>query len=103
MATKLIRLNDGTLVEVKAPEGEFREIAGGVADRVDASVDKIKPILTKVCKSITSAWKEINQDMLIEKTEIELGLSFEGEGNIYITKAKAGANLVIKLVLNPKQ
>jgi hypothetical protein len=103
MATKLIRLDDGTLVEVEVQEGEFQEIAGGVADRVDASVDKIKPVLIKVCESITSAWKEMNQDMLIEKTEIELGLSFECEGNIYVTKAKAGANLVIKLVLNPKQ
>lgn len=40
--------------------------------------------------------------MNIEQAEIELGLSFEGEGNLYITKSKAGASLTVKLTLKPK-
>jgi hypothetical protein len=40
--------------------------------------------------------------MNIEQAEIELGLSFEGEGNLYVTKSKLGANLTVKLVLTPK-
>lgn len=50
-----------------------------------------------------TAWDELNQDMHIERAEIELGLSFEGEGNIYVTKATASANLVVKLQLKPKE
>lgn len=102
MATKLIQLEDGTLVEVEVPPDQAQEISSSFAKRVDESFDKIKPILINTCRPITAAWKEISKDMEIEQAEVELGLSFEGEGNLYITKSKAGANLKVKLVLKPK-
>jgi len=102
MATKLIQLEDGILVEVEVPEDQIQPISGHLADKVSATLDKVRPILLKVCRSIAAAWKEINQEMHIKQAEIELGLSFEGEGNIYVTKSKAGANFTVKLVLEPK-
>ena len=102
MNTKLIQLEDGTLVEVEVPEDQAQPISGGLASRVNESFDKIRPILIRTCRPIAEAWKEINQDMDIEQAEVQLGLSFEGEGNLYITKSKAGANLTVKLVLKPK-
>ncbi len=102
MTTKLIELDDGILVEIEAPSDQVQQISGGFADKVNATFNKIHPILVSTCRPITSAWKEINQDMNIEQAEIELGLSFEGEGNLYVTKSKAGANLTVKLVLKPK-
>ena len=102
MATKLVELEDGILVEIDVPGEQIEQISGGMAKRVTATIDKIKPILINTCKPITEAWQELNQDVNIEQAEIELGLSFEGEGNIYVTKTKAGANLVVKLVLKPK-
>jgi hypothetical protein len=102
MAEKLIELGDGTLVEVEVTADQARQISGGFADKVGATLDKIKPILVKICVPINAAWQEINQQMNIEHAEIELGLSFEGEGNLFVTKSKAGANLTVKLVLKPK-
>jgi hypothetical protein len=102
MATKLIELEDGTLVEVEVPEDQAQQISSRFADRVSTTFDKIQPILVKTCRPIAAAWKEINQEMQIEQAEIEIGFSFEGEGNIYVTKAKAGSNLKVKLVLKPK-
>lgn len=102
MATKLIQLDDDILVEVEVPPEQAQPISGGAADRVNTTFDKIRPILVKTCRPIAAAWKEINQDMNIEQAEIQLGFNFEGEGNIYITKSKAAANLTIKLVLKPK-
>ena len=102
MASKLIELEDGTLVEVEIPEGQAQQISGGFADRVSATFDKIQPLLVRICSPISAAWREINQEMDIEQAEVELGLSFEGEGNLYVTKSKAGANLTVKLVLKPK-
>ncbi len=99
MATKLIQLEDGTLVEVEVPQEQAQQIAGGFADKVDATFEKIKPVLIKVCQPIADVWKEINKDMVVEQAEVQIGFSFEGEGNIYITKSKAGANLTVKLVL----
>ena len=101
MATKLIQLDDGTLVEVEVPEDQARQISGGSADKVDATLEKIKPILVKSCKPIVAAWKELNKEITIDKAEVQIGFSFEGEGNLYITKSKVNANLTIKLVLKP--
>lgn len=103
MATKLIKLEDGTLIEVEVPGDQIEQISGGMADKVNSSLNKIKPILVNTCKQITAAWSELNQDMDIEQAEVELGLSFEGEGNVYVTKLTAGANLTIKLILKPRE
>jgi hypothetical protein len=102
MATKLIRLDDGTLVEVEVSPEQAQPISGGLADRVNETFDKIRPILVRTCRPIAAAWAEISQEMEIEQAEVQIGLSFEGEGNLYVTKSKAGANLVVKLVLKPK-
>lgn len=99
MATKLIQLEDGTLVEVETPTGGAEQISGGFAEKVNTTLDKVQPVLVKVCHSVQVAWKEISQEIAVESAEIELGLSFEGEGNLYVTKAKAGANFTVKLVL----
>ncbi len=85
------------------PKDQAEQISGGEIDNVDATIDKIKPILLNICKPITSVWREISKDMEIEKAEIDVGFSFEGQGNIFITKAKAGANLNVKLVLKPSE
>ncbi|MFX0196428.1 MAG: CU044_2847 family protein [Candidatus Hodarchaeota archaeon] len=103
MASKLIRLEDGTLVEIEISGEQIEQISGGFADKVAATFDKVRPILINICRPITASWSEISKEMHIEQAEIELGLSFEGEGNLYVTKAKAGANLTIKMVLKPKE
>lgn len=102
MATKLIELEDGTLVEVEVPEDQAKQISSSLADRVGTTFDKIRPVLIRTCRPIAAAWKEINQEMEIEQAEVEIGFSFEGEGNLYVTKSKASANLTVKMVLKPK-
>ncbi len=103
MATKLIELEDGTLVEVEVLGGEqVQQISGGFADKVSATFDRVKPLLVKTCRPIVAACQELNEEISIDEAEVELGLSFEGEGNLYITKSKAGANLKIKLKFQPK-
>ena len=39
MATKLIRLHDGILVEVEAKAGEPQQVSGGFAEKVDATFE----------------------------------------------------------------
>ena len=102
MKTQLIRLDDETLVEIEARTNQMVEVSSSLADRVGTTLDKIQPILSRTGKPINAAWKELNQEMNIEQAEVELGLSFEGEGNLYITKSKATANLTIKLILKSK-
>ena len=102
MSTKLIQLDDGTLVEVEVSEDQAHQISGGFAEKVGSNLEKIKPLLVKKCCPVVEAWQEINGATDIDQAEIQLGISFEGEGNLYITKTKANANLTIKLILKPK-
>ncbi len=102
MSTKLIELEDGTLVEIEVPEDQAQQISGGFADKVSSSLEKIKPLLIRACKPVSEAWKELDKEVQIEQAEVELGLSFEGEGNVYVTRSKAAANLNIKFVLKSK-
>ncbi|NET42898.1 CU044_2847 family protein [Okeania sp. SIO2B3] len=103
MATRLIELEDGILVEAEVPENEAQPISTNVIKEVKSSFAKVKPILISISRPIAEAWQEINKDMEIEQAEVEVGFNFEGEGNLYITKAKAGTNLKVKLVLKPKK
>lgn len=104
MPSKLIELEDGVLVEIDKPTGEVQEISGGGADRIkDATIERINPIILKAAKPIAEVYKELNRDMEVRQAEVEPGLGFEAEGNLYITKAKGNANLVVKLILVPKQ
>lgn len=104
MASKLIRLDDETLIEVEVEPvpGQVQQISGGsTAARVESSLRDIAPVLRKVCCSVLDVWEEHNQATHLEQIEVEVGLSFEGEGNIYVTKAKAGATLKVKMILRP--
>ena len=103
MATRLIELEDGILVEAEVPENEAQPISTNVIKEVKSSFAKVKPILISISRPIAEAWQEINKDMEIQQAEVEVGFNFEGEGNLYITKGKAGTNLKVKLVLKPKQ
>jgi hypothetical protein len=102
MATQLIELEDGTLVEVTVSEEQAQQISGGFAHRVQASFQKIKPLLKNACEPIVEAYQDLSQTLELEQAEVELGLAFEAEGNLYITQSKAAANLTVKLVLKPK-
>jgi len=102
MPTKLIEL-DGVLIEVEVPPNQARPLSGGQAMKVSGSFEKIQPLLTKTCRPIIAAWQEINHDLNVEQADIELGLGFEGEGNVYITKTRAEANLTVRLSIKPKR
>ncbi|MDY7004035.1 MAG: CU044_2847 family protein [Cyanobacteriota bacterium] len=103
MATRLIELEDGILVEAEVLENEAKPISSNFIKEVKSSFAKVKPILISISRPIAEAWQEINKDMEIEQAEVEVGFNFEGEGNLYITKGKAGTNLKVKLVLKPKK
>ena len=103
----LIELEDGTLVEVEVPPEQAQQISGGGAfARVGTNLDRIQPLIAKTCRSVAAAWRrthdELGKEMTIKNAEIELGLSFELEGNVYLAKSSTGANLKVKLVLEAR-
>jgi hypothetical protein len=97
--TKLIQFDDGTLVEVTAKPDEVSEVSWRFAKKIDSTVEKLHPLIVKVCSPVVSAFHEMATLAKIDHAEVELGLDFEGEGNIYITKSRASANISVKFVL----
>lgn len=97
MPSKLIELEDGTLVEVEAKSDHSREISGGFAEKVSTALDQLQPVMSKACRPILAMCRELAADNEIESAEVDLGFSFEAEGNVYLAKVKSGANIVVKL------
>jgi hypothetical protein len=104
MAKKLIELDNGLVMEVEIPQSEIEMISssGEMVERVDKSISAVKEVLIKSVEPITEAYNALNQDMILEKAEVEIGIGFSAEGNIFVASGKASANLKVKLVLSPK-
>lgn len=101
METKVVTLEDGTRIQIDVSEEQAQQISGGI-DTIKGSFDKVQPLLLNICRPLVSTWNELNKEMSIEQAEVELGLSFEGEGNLFVTKSSLGANFKLKLILKPK-
>ena len=103
MVTQLIEFEDGPLVEVEVSSDQIQQVSGRYAQKVGTTFDKIRPFILTACRPVVSACNELSKEMEIDEAEVELGLSFEGDGNLYITKTTAGANLTVRLLLKPKK
>jgi Trypsin-co-occurring domain 1 len=100
MPTTLIRLSEGTLVEAEVAPGRPQQVSGGAAEKVAASLDKAQGLLEAVARPLSKAWPTVESDgLLITEAQVEVGIAFEGEGNAYICRATASANLVVTLKL----
>ena len=96
--TGLIQLEDGSLIEVEMPEYKASEISFGFAQPALSTFSRVEGILCSAAEPIVKAVKRISRSEQVEVTaELELGLSFEAEGNVYVTKDKSESNLVVKL------
>ena len=104
MAKKLIELENGLMMEVEAVENEIEMIAGGndMVEQVESSMSSVEKMLLQSVEPVANAYKALNQDVILEKAEVEIGIGFSAEGNIFVAKGSANANLKVKLVLSPK-
>lgn len=105
MGMKLIKLNNGLMMEVETSQNDIEQIAGGhndLVEKVEASMSTVESMLIKSVEPIISAYNILNQDVILEKAEVEIGIGFSAEGNIFIAKGKGSANLKVKLILKPK-
>lgn len=98
--SKLIYLDNGGLVEVKVSKYEAKEISARQADMTFSDFSQVENALCKIATPVINSIKRLHdKDDAKVSAEIELGLSFEAEGNLYITHNKVDANLNVKLVI----
>lgn len=98
----LLELADGTLVEVQTERGKGY-MRYGVRSDTEGAFSGITPLLVAISEPVAQAYWNISgqSGVKMRETEIELGLNFEAEGNIYVAKSKQEAAIHIKLVLEP--
>lgn len=95
----LIRLQDGSLVEVELPEYKRSslEYSSYSATPVSSGLDKLRTALSRIAMPIAQAATEVGEKTKTEASvEVEIGMGFDAEGRVYITKDKVGSNLNVK-------
>ncbi|WP_058556212.1 CU044_2847 family protein [Thiohalocapsa sp. ML1] len=103
MATQIIELQDGLLIEVQADTADGpRQISGGRHRVVDGAIDTARELLLKAVEPVASVWGELNRDLSIEEVEIQLGLGFEASGRLFIAQGTGKTNLSFTLKVRPK-
>lgn len=102
MGTRLIELSDGVRVEVEGIPGEAEEVSGIAARRVSSSLDKIGPLLDRLCEVAAKSWSKPHAAAEVEHAELEVGIGFEGEGDLYIARLRGSANIVVRLHIKPQ-
>jgi len=104
VAKKLIELENGLMMEVDVPQSEIEMISGGgdMVEKVKSSMGTVESMLIQSVKPIVNAYAVLNKEIKLEQAEVEIGIGFSAEGNIFIAKGNASANLKVKLVLKPK-
>lgn len=105
MAKKLIELDNGLMMEVDVPEDEIQMISGGddLISKVESSMGTVENMLLQSVQPIINTYNALNQEVTLEKAEVEIGIGFSAEGNVFVAKGSASANLKVKLVLSPKE
>jgi len=106
MGKKLIELENGLMMEVEASEDEIQMISGGsdeIVTRVESSMGTVEKMLIQSVDPIVNAYNILNQDVILDSAEVEIGIGFSAEGNVFVAKGSANANLNVKLVLKPKK
>ncbi len=100
--SKLIKMSDGTLIEVQASPNSMQQISKRNAENVEKGLEQIQPLFQVAIDSVVKNvdWKR--DDFALDVVEIELGIGFEAEGNIYVVKGKGVANFNVKFIIKPK-
>jgi len=103
MTSKLIQLEDGTLVQVEVTGDEVQRMSGGAPTKVKATLARIQPVLLTVCNPIVEAVKNLRENVDLEHVEVEVALSFNADGNIFVAKTSFGTNILVRMTLTKKE
>lgn len=101
MPSRLIKLSDGILVEVDVIGDQVEQVGNAVFDQVEQSLDQIGDVSQIIVRSIAERMRSFADLMTFEDLEVEYGLSFSGEGNIYVAKLSTSTSIKVKLTLKP--
>jgi hypothetical protein len=105
MATRFLELRDGVIIEIGAPADVREEMHTSTAERVDTTMEMVGSMLSRILAPIGDAFKglhdTLNVPVAVDAAEVELGVSFSAEGNLFVAKSKAEGTMKVKVSFKP--
>ena len=103
MATELIEIENGFLVEVQSDDDGFQQVvASDLSGKVQEGLAGSKVIISETINNFVEVWGEVSDKVTVDSAEIELGLGFAAKGKLFIVQGDAKANLKIKIKIKEK-
>jgi hypothetical protein len=100
MPTRIMRLSEGTLVEIESREFDAELISGGIVERISPSLQNLGSLVSTTLEPLSKLIREASaRAPELKSIELEFGIALEAEGNLFITRSRANANLSLRLVL----
>lgn len=97
--SQIIHFADGIMVEIAASPDRTAPISGKSAERVPYAFQAATEMVAGVIRSFLASTSKELVAVGIKEAEIEFGIGFSLEGNIYVTKTKAEGNIGIRFKL----
>jgi hypothetical protein len=102
MPSRYIELRDNIIVEVGSPGETRQEMSGSNIERVDASIETLGDILSRITRPIRASFADmgtaLDVPIEVESAEVEVGLSLSAEGGWFVAKVTAEASIGVKVV-----
>lgn len=95
----IIQLMDNILVEVEVPESRAISISSSYANRVNSSLSSIALLIHQVSEQVVNSLKTATQSDNIIRAEVEFGINYAEEGEVYLTRSRAESNISVKLTI----
>lgn len=107
MSTKYLELADGVIIEIGGAQDVREEMHTSTAELIDTTMDmvsqRLRKILAPIANSFHSLYDSMDVPIEVESAEVELGLSFSAEGNIFVAKSKAEGTMKVTVSFKPKR
>jgi len=99
-----IQLKDGIVVEIRETANAPQLVAGGpvgIPKTLEQAVAMLPIIISGIGKAFKGMSETLNVPIKMGEAEVELGLSFSMEGNLFVAKSTAEATLTVKIKFTP--
>jgi hypothetical protein len=97
---QLIRFTDGLLVEIADNPDRATPVSGRAAERMTEAFQSAVDTMAGALRSIVSSSRQALRDTHATEVELEFGVGFSMEGNVFVTKVSGDGNLTVRVKLN---
>jgi len=96
----IIRFADGVMVEVAPNPTPGEPVSGRSVERTSQAFQAAAEVVGLALKSVVSSVQRAVRESGASTAELEFGVGFSVEGNVYVTKISGEGNLTVKVTID---